>query len=126
MAKEFTGVVGLTIAHSTGSLMVGGTFVVTAVPSTTVKAEGQFVYTGALSFTFSGGTYSGNAGGVGAGTINFTSTKVKVDGSFVLREGDTGTMDGVYTNPAAPPPTLPFTAAPIEISNAGQSKVRSE
>jgi len=132
---EFIGVSGLTIGHGAGSNVSGGTFTITSVPSIKVKADGKGVYKGTLVFTFTGGSCSGPppdsaSTAVGAGTIDITATKVKADGSFVIREGDTGSMSGTYvaTNPAPPPPTVPgvFTDQPVEITDAGQTKVRAE
>lgn len=135
MSLEFIGVEGLTIDHDTGSTVSGGSFTITSVPSIKVKCEGSGVYKGTLMFTFSGGTCSGpppdsGSTATGSGSINFTATKNKVDGSFVIRKGDTGTMSGTYvaTNPSPPPPTIPgtFVNQPVKITDAGQTKVRAE
>jgi hypothetical protein len=131
MAKEFLAVEGLTISHSSGSPVSGGSFTILSVASLNyfcknISSLFRGVYTGSLSFSFSGGTHSSGTSGsaIATGTINFTSTKNK-NGSFILRENDNGSMTGTYIPPSVPPPTVPFTSN-VEISNAGQSKVRGE
>lgn len=135
MSLELLGVEGLTIDHDTGSNVSGGTFTITSIASLKVKCEGKGVYKGTLSFTFSGGTCSGpppdsGSTAVGSGTINITALKSKVEGDFVIREGDIGTMSGTYvaTNPSPPPATIPgvFTNQPVKITDAGQTKVLGE
>lgn len=125
--RKLLAVEGLTINHSAGSPVSGGSFSVTSIASTKMKAEGNGVYRGTLSFTFTGGTHSSGTSGtaVASGTISFTATKNKIDGQFVLREGDTGSMTGTYVPPATPPPTVPFTSD-VEITAAGQSTVLGE
>lgn len=127
MAKEFFAVEGLTIDHSSGSPVSGGTFSVTSSPSTKVKAVGNGVYRGTLAFTFTGGTHSSgtSSSALGSGTIAFTATKNKADGQFVLRVGDSGSMSGTYVPPTTPPPTVVFSSN-VEITDAGQDKVRGE
>ncbi len=124
---ELLAIEGLTISHSTGSPVTGGTFTVVSTPSTKVKITGSGVYSGTLSFNFIGGTHSSGTPGTanGSGTINFTSTKVRADGQFVLRNTDTGTLNGTYIPPSTPPPTVPFSSG-VEISDAGQNKVSGE
>ena len=119
---KLVAVEGLTISHSLGSIASGGSFTVTSIPSVTVFAEGSAVYRGMLNFSWAGGTYSGHAAS-GTGSIPITAEKVRADGSFVCREGDSGTMSGTYANPSPPPATLPFSGAEVYISNAGQTKV---
>lgn len=127
MTFENVAVVGLTISHGSGSTITGGSFVITSSPSSKVKAGGAFVYRGTINFTFSGGSEpTVTAGSVtGSGSISFTATKTKADGQFVIREGDTGTLTGTGTNPSPPPPTLPVSGS-VEISNAGQTKVKAQ
>jgi hypothetical protein len=116
-----------TLAHDTGSPVSGGTFVITSSPSVKVKAVGPGVYFGTLSFTFSGGTYTGGIPGTaqGRGTIAPTATKEKEGSNFPIREDDTGTMSGTYQQ-TAPPYTVPFSGAPVKVSSAGQTKVLGE
>lgn len=128
MSRELLAVEGCTLDHSDGSLLSGGTFEITSIPSIKVKGEGQGVYKTPLVVSFSGGTYSGGVSGtaVGAGTIIATSTKNKVEGLFPLRVGDSGTIAGTYTQSGTPPiPLVPFTAQ-FEITDAGQAKVLGE
>lgn len=127
MSLKFLGVEGLTISHKAGSPVSGGTFTITSLPSTKYIPVGKGVYRGTLSFTFSGGTHSSGTPGtaLGAGTIDFTSIKNKADGQFVIRVDDSGSMTGTYVPPVTPPPTVPFTSD-VEITNAGQDKVRGE
>ena len=74
------------IDHKT-TTVTGGTFIITTTPSTKVKAEGSGVYKGPLAWTFSKGSSTGFQDGtvVGAGSIPPTATKVKADGSLVIR-----------------------------------------
>ena len=127
MSREFIAVEGLTIDHSSGSPVSGGTFTVTSSPSLKMNALGNGVYRGTLAFTFSGGTHSSGTpnSALGSGTISFTATKNKIDNLFVLRVGDTGSMTGTYVPPSTPPPTVPFTSN-VEITDAGQDKVLGE
>lgn len=127
MTLKLIGVDGLTIVHSAGSPISGGTFTITSTPSVKVKAQGKGVYSGVLSFTFAGGNMSGITAEsfTGAGTINPTAIYVKADGALVIREGDTGTLTGSGTNPSPPPPTVPGTGG-VEISVAGQTKVKAQ
>ena len=127
MARKLLAVDGLTISHSSGSPVSGGSFTVTSLPSLKMNAESKGVYRGVLAFTFTGGTHSSGTPGsaLGAGTINFTATKNKIDGQFVLRVDDAGSMTGTYIPPSVPPPTVPF-SSDVEISDAGQSKVLGE
>jgi hypothetical protein len=128
MALKEIAVEGLTISHSTGSNLSGGSFTITSTPSIKVKAEGKGIYRGTLNFSFSGGTYAGgvSSSATGSGSINFTATKTKADGQFVLRKDDSGTVSGTYQVPPPPPGvTSPFTAS-VEISDANQTKVKAE
>ena len=131
MALEFLGVEGLTIDHSSGSPVSGGSFTITSLASLKMKIKAGIlfkgVYRGVLAFTFTGGSHSSGTSGsaLGAGTISFTATKNKIDTLFVLREGDSGTLIGTYVPPSVPPPTVPFTSN-VEITDAGQSKVKGE
>jgi len=128
---ELIAVEGLTIDHKAGSLVSGGSFTVTSTPSLKLKAKVGLlfkgVYRGTLAFTFSGGSHSSGTSGsaLGAGTIDFTATKNKIDEKFVLRENDGGSMTGTYVPPAVPPPTVSFTSD-VEITVAGQTKYSGE
>lgn len=125
MSLEKIAVDGLIIAHSSGSAVSGGEFTITSLPSIKGKADGKGVYSGVLAFTFTGGTHSSGTSGsaTGGGSITLTATKSKVDGNLVFREGDTGTLIGVYVPPSVPPPTVAF-SSDVEISAAGQDLVK--
>lgn len=127
MTLELIAVEGCTIAHDSGSGISGGSFTITSVASTKVKAEGKGVYKLEIAFTFAGGSESTVVAGsvTGGGTISATATKTKAEGQLVVREGDTGTLTGAGTNPAPPPPTLPVSGDVI-ISVAGQTKVNAQ
>lgn len=121
--SEYIAVSGLTIGHSSGSPVSGGTFTLTSIPSLKVKADGKGVYSGTLAFTFIGGTHTAGASGTatGGGTITVSATKTKADGSFVFLVGDTGTLAGAYVTSV--PTTISF-ESDVEITNAGQTKVK--
>jgi len=127
MTLELIAVEGCTIAHDSGSGISGGTFTITSVASTRVKGQGFGVYTVTIDFTFAGGNEATVTPGtvVGSGSVSSTAIKTKAEGLIVMREGDTGTLSGTGTNPAAPPPTLPV-SGPVIIAAAGQSKARAE
>lgn len=120
MAKQNIAVQGATMTPNSPA---AGTITPTTSPSAKVKAGGSGVYRGVVSVTFSG-TYSGNAA-TGSGSITGSSSKTKADAQLVLREGDQGSITGTYTNPAPPPPTLPFSAT-FDVDAAGQVKVTTE
>lgn len=116
------------IDHNTGSVISGGSFTVTSVPSSNVKAEGKGVFRGPLSGTFTGGNATGFISGSVAGnfTINPTATAVKADGLPVVREGDTGTLTAAGTiDPPATPPTGPV-AGEVVVASAGQGVVNGD
>lgn len=125
MSGKLLGVEGLTIGHSSGSLVSGGMFSITSLPSLKVKCEGKGVYRGVLTFMFSAGNHSSGVPGsaLGSGTINVTAQKTKADHQLVIRAEDTGTIIGTYVPPSGIPPTIPFTSN-VEITDAGQTKVK--
>ena len=127
MSLELIAVQGCTIGHGAGSPISGGIFVITTPPSVKVSAEGKPIFSGPISFTFSGGNITGGTPGtvVCSGTIAATATSVFEGVLPVLREGYTGTMVGTATNAAPPPPTIPA-AGPVEISVAGQTSVKAQ
>lgn len=127
MTLELIAVLGCTIAHSAGSTITGGAFVITTPPSVKTLGESKGVYRGPIVFTFSGGSAPGVTAGtvVGAGTIAPTATKTLADSLAVVRQGDTGTLTGAGTNPSPPPPTLPV-SGPVEITVAGQTKATAQ
>jgi len=122
---KFVAVEGCEIGHSSGSLVSGGTFVITNVASTKVKVNGNGVYKISISFTFSGGTHSSGTSGsaIGSGTITATSQKTKIEGQSIVLLGDSGNLTGTYIPPSTPPPTVAFTSG-VEIIDSGQDKVK--
>lgn len=125
MSLEPLAVQGCIIDHATGSTVSLGTFLITSLSSLKVKGEGAGVFKTPLAFTFSGGNVAGGVPGtaVGSGTIIATAQKTKAEGLLVIREGDTGTLIGTYTQTGTPPiPGVPFSAS-VEVSDAGQTKV---
>lgn len=124
---DYIAVQGLTLEPQ-GIVSLGPTAVltITSLPSTKVKADGSFVYSGEVQFTLVGGDATGYDPGtvvtVAPGVVLPTSIKCLADGSFVIREGDmaplvsmTGTISGTPT---------PF-VEPWQITDAGQTKVLS-
>jgi len=126
MALENIANEDLTLAHGTGSPISGGTFTVTSVPSQKVKALDKGVHKDPLQYTFTGGNASGfDSGSIATivpQTINATATKVKAENQLVMREGDFGTMQAQGTVGGVPTPI----AGPVEISDAGQDKVKGQ
>ena len=117
-------VVGMTFkfvnpAHS-------GTVTVTGVPSTKLKAGGQFAYKDTLAISITAGTDGSITNASGVGTMMATSTKLTTEAIKPLRKGDKSiviTMTG--TNPAPPPPTATYTTQ-VEIDDPGQTKAKGE
>lgn len=128
-----------TVAHAPGSTTSGGTFTITTPPSLKTKAVGSGVYRGTIAISFSGGNSSETFDSTGAitpgtvagsGTISPTASKVRDAGNNVIREADTGTLStltGTFV-PSAPPntsvPNTPLPPTDVEVSSAGQDKVR--
>lgn len=125
MALELIAVQGCTIGHGLGSTVTGGVFTITTPPSTKTLA-GSPIYSGPIAFTFTGGSEpTASPGSVtGTGTINPTATKVS-ETLAVVREGDTGTMVWVGISLVDPPPTVGG-SVPVEITVAGQIKVKAQ
>ena len=126
MSTEFLAVDGCTVAHSLGSMLSGGSFVITSLSSLKVKAGGSGVYKTPLTVSFTGGNFVGGVAGtaIGSGTIMATATKNLVENLAPLRAGDSGTIVGTYTQTGSPPiPGVPFSAQ-FEISNSGQTMVK--
>lgn len=128
MTLELVAVDGCTLGHSAGSTVSGGSFTITSIASNKVQVDSKGVYYGVtISFTFAGGNeVTCVAGSVtGSGTITATAIYTKVDNQVVLRLGDSGTMNWSGTNVAPPPPTNAGVSA-VEITDAGQDKVKAE
>jgi len=116
------------LGHSAGSTITGGYFAVLSTPSVKVSAGGLPVYRDRITFSFIGG----NAPGFSPGTvfavqqqyIEPTATKTRIDGLAPIREGDglpvtnfVGTLlSGSFSK----------LVGPIEVVDAGQSKVSAQ
>ena len=96
------------------------------------RADGKKIYVGDLNFSVSNiiQTPCGTAspGMVASATISPTATKNMVGGKNVLRVGDkvTGLSAVGATQPASPTPTPCSITFDVEITDAGQNKVRAE
>ena len=125
MSLELIAVDGLTLAHASGSAISLGAFVVTAVPSTKNKAQGKGVFSGPLAFTFSGGNAAGCTPGTvtGGGSIPPAAAKTKSEDLLVIRAGDSVTMVAAGT---APNGAAVSVSGKVEVSNAGQTKVKAQ
>lgn len=123
--SEFIAVDGLTLSHANGSPITGGVFTITSIPSSKVKIGGKGIYSGNLTFTFSGGSISGGDPStvttISPAIIQPTATKVKVGGMLVMREGDSVVMNVTYKISGTPSTST----GNVEISLAGQTKVKS-
>ena len=115
------------VGHSPGSLVTGGTFAITSLPSLTGFAEGKGIHRGDLRFIFVGGSSAGFVDGTVytqvSPAIRPTATKSKSDGEFVIRVGDSGTMNclGVLLSGGSS-----SVVGLVEVASAGQTKVRAQ
>ena len=127
MTLELIAVDGCTLSHAAGSPVSGGTFVITSTPSVYSKVDNKGVYETPLTFTFSGGSFSGASPNTatGAGSIVATAVYCKSDNKLVIREGDSVTVTFTGTNASPPPPTVTI-AGDVEISVAGQTSTKGE
>lgn len=120
---------GCALEHDTGSLISGGSFTITSVPSTVTKEDNKGVYTTPMTYTFSGGS----AAGFVANTVMTTApaviaaTAIKTKDNFlpVMRKGDSGVMTCIGTLPPPTGGTAPV-AGPVKIGDAGQTKVKGD
>ena len=112
------------IDHGSGSPISGGTFLITSVPSGMVRAEGAGVHVTPLAYSFSGGDATGFVPGsiAGAGAIPATAVKVRAEGAFVMREGDSAIMNATGTPTGGGSAPI---SGPVEVSDAGQSTGRA-
>lgn len=130
MALKEIAVDGCTLTHKAGSLISGGVFTITSIPSIKVKADNKGVFETPLTYTFSGGNATGYIPGTIATTapqsITSSAIKVKADGQLVMLINDFGTMSAFGTLNPPPPGGTPNTpiAGLVEISDAGQAKVK--
>jgi len=115
------------LGHGAGSTITGGVFTISSVPDLKSKAVGVGIYVDPLVYKFSGGSAPGFVDGsvVGGGTIPATATKTKVSGSLVMRVGDSATMNATGTIPPPTGGTGPV-VGPVEVTNAGQTKVKAQ
>ena len=118
---------GCILNHKSGSLISGGVFTITSIPSIEVKCEGKGIYETPLQFTFSGGNASGFVSGtvatIAPQSITATAIKVKGESKLVMRLGDFVLMNAQGTLTGPPPvPATPIVGL-VEISSAGQTKV---
>jgi uncharacterized Zn-binding protein involved in type VI secretion len=114
-----------TIQHGNESPVTGGVFTITSTPDVKAKINGVSIHVGPLTFSFSGGSAAGFVPGSlsGTGTIAATASKVKVGGTPVIREGDTGTLNAAGVLSAGG--TGNITGA-VEVGDAGQQHVKAE
>ena len=117
-------VVGCTVTLSPGD----GVKQITTQASLKVKADGKGVYFGPIDVAVS--EYSDSyitVSGSGSGTITIqpSAQKVKVEGDFVILEGDSGTatINGMAWDGDTQVPATSSVTAKIEV--AGQIKVKA-
>ena len=116
-----------TIGHSPGSIITGGTFVIsTAAASVKCKAEGAGIYREPFQYTFSGGSSAGfDSGSIAtlvSQIVSSGATKTRADGQLVIRLGDSGTM--IAQGTVSGTPTL--LSDSVEVTAAGQTTVRAQ
>lgn len=115
------------IEHDTGSVISGGVFSISTPASLKVNAGGNGIRKGTQLYSFSGGSASGFVPGsvmtTAPQSLNSSAQKVKVEGSFVVLDGDTATMIAQGTIPPPTGGTAPVSGG-VKIS-AGQSKVKA-
>ena len=116
------------IGHSDGSVITGGIFTPTSTPSSTCFAGGLPIYRGPLAFVFVGGSSPGFVDGtvmsVVGQVIQPTSQEVPMDGLMPIRVCDGIVLcDFLGTLPSG---GIATAIGPIEIVDAGQSKVSAQ
>lgn len=130
MTQKEMAVETLTISHDATSTISGGVFTIISSPSTKVKGSENGAYETDLYYSFSGG----NATGYVPGTVKTTTpqkipaqgTKVKSNGNFLMRLDDFAIMNAEGTLTGPPPvPDTPISGK-VKISDAAQTKVKSE
>jgi hypothetical protein len=125
--KNNIAVDGLTLSHASGSLISGGSFSVISVPSSVTKEATKGIFTSPLLYSFFGGNAAGFVPGSVATlvpqSIIATTQKTKDYAILVIRQDDSGTMicQGTLTSGGVGP-----VSGGVEISNAGQDKVKAE
>ena len=123
MALKEIAVDGCILNHKTGSLISGGTFTISSIPSTKVKCMEKGVFETPLQFTFSGGNAPtcdpGTVATISPQNINSMAQKVKADSKLVMLKEDFTIMSAMGTLAGNPVPIF----GAVEISDAGQTKV---
>ena len=117
-------VVGCTVTLSPGD----GNKQITTQASLKVKADGKGIYFGPIDVAVSGYTDSNitvSESGSGTITIQPSAQKVKVEGDFVILEGDSGTatISGMAWSGDSQVPATSSVTAKREV--AGQTKVQA-
>ena len=117
-------VVGCTVTLSPGE----GNKQITTQASLKVKADGKGVYFGPIDVAVSGysdTTITVSSSGSGTITIQPSAQKVKVEGDYVILEGDSGDamIDGMAWSGTSQVAVQSKVTAKIEV--AGQSKVKA-
>lgn len=121
---ENVAVVGCTVTLSPGE----GVAQITTQASLKVKADGKGVYFGPIDVAVSGysdGTITVPLSGSGTITIQPSAQKVKVEGEYVILEGDSGSalIDGMAYSGSSQIAVQSNVTAKIEV--AGQVKVKA-
>lgn len=115
---------GCTLQVITTTPTVPGTATIPTPPSTKVKAGGAFIYRGIVQCVVKDVTEPGWAQTTPAtGIFTVTSTKVKVDGQFVLRQTDQATDIEVELQQTSSPFNKKTVIVNVIVSVAGQTKV---
>jgi len=102
---------------------------IVAIKATKTKANNKFVCANMITLTFTAGTPCPHTSVThtftsGAGSINATAIKTKVDNLLVLRKDDPGTCVGSWINTQSGL-SVPCSCT-LKISDAGQTKVLAE
>ena len=104
-----------------------GDITIDTAPSSKVKADGKEVYTGDLQISiknFTSPTITVAKSGSGSGILKPTAQKTKVEGKFVVLEGDQTqiTVNGQATSGSS---TIPMSEiVTVTIQKANQDKVK--
>ena len=98
---------------------------ITTSPKTSVKCGGKSAYAGLLTIKIDGYTDATVAGGSGSGTLQPTSSHVKIEGEKAVLEGDKAENILVSgTNPSTGAPAS--TTVTVSIVSAGQTFVKGD
>lgn len=121
---ENVAVVGCTVTLSPGE----GNKQITTQASLKVKADGKGVYFGPIDIAvsaYSDSTITVSGSGAGTITIQPSAQKVKVEGKYVILEGDSGDamIDGMAYSGSSTVAVKSKVTAKIEV--AGQIKVKA-